>query len=308
MKSACGSVLPFVLCLLLVLSILVTSMLRLPGVLRRTVRLVANETQEMYLAESAVIAKLDGYPERFFVGLPTVEASVVGPWTEWRTDEFQFLLGNAYGRFATSEWAACASLLEHNLHERILQSDGLKSLSGNRRFFEMDSSAAVSPISLNIAAGDLTLDLGETAPKVKSFMAKVEGDVKIRGYTRLDTLRIYARGTVALQGHVEAGFAEVFGALGVSVAGDASLAGILLSKQNIEILDHAVVRFPSVAIAVGYRGNRLALQGKSAFDGLAIAPSGLVERDSSVALLDSSQALLPFCMDSRKVVFERRRL
>lgn len=309
MKSARGNVLTLVLYVLLVLSILVTAMLRLPGALRRNVSLVAKETQEMYLAESAVIAKLEGFPEHFFADLPAINASYVGPWTEWRTDEFQFLLGNSFGRFSTSEWAACASFLEGDLRKRILQTDGLKSLSGNRRFFTLDS-GDVSPVSLNISAGDLTLDLGGNGirPKVKSFMAVVEGNAKIRGDVHYDSLRIYSMGTVSLQGNVEADFVEIFGFAGVSVAGNVSLAGTLLSKQNVEVLGRAHLRFPSVAIAVGYRGNRLALLGKSAFDGLAIAPSGVVERDSSVTLLDSTNALLPFCMDSRKKVFARRRL
>ena len=60
-----GSALPLVLGVLLVLSILMTVMLRMPGVLRRTVTLVAYETQEMYFAESAVIAKLEGFPDGF---------------------------------------------------------------------------------------------------------------------------------------------------------------------------------------------------------------------------------------------------
>ena len=325
MKWVRGSALPLVLGVLLVMSILVTGMLRLPGTVRRTVKLVANETQEMYLAESAVLAKLNGFPECYFAELPVVESRWLGPWTEWRTDKFHFLLGNEYGRFATSEWARCAVTLEQNLRERILQSDGLKSFSGNRRFFELDSSATVSPMALNIAAGDLTVDLGgggafenafdgafenARSPRksIRSFMANVEGDVKIRGGSRFDTLRIYSTGTVTLQQNVSADFAEIFGAAGVTVAGNVSLTGALLSKQNIEVLDHAKLNFPSFAIAVGYRGNRVALRGKSAFGGLAIAPSGELERDSSVAVLDSATVLLPFCMDSRLVVFDRRRL
>ena len=316
-KSARGNVLPFVLGVLLVLSILVSAMLRLPGSLRQTVRLVTNETQEMYLAESAVLAKLDGLPEGYFAELPSVESRVLSPWTEWVVQyRFRFLLGNEFGRFSTSEWASCATLLERDLQERILQSDSLKSLLGNRRFFQLDSSAAFAPISLNVSAGDLTLDLGgggsfgesKCPPKIKSFAANVEGDVKIRGKVHFDTLRIYGSGTVALQGNVTADFAEIFGFAGVSVAGNVSLAGVLLSKQNIDVSGRAKANFPSVAIAVGYHGNRVAIKDKSVFDGLAVAPSGLVERDSSAVLLDSSKSLLPFCMNSKKVVFGRRRL
>ena len=317
MKSARGSVLPLVLGVLLVLSILVTSMLRLPGPLRRTVVLVAKETQEMYRAESAVLLKLEGFPEGYFADVPSVESRVLGPWTLWQTvqrtngqNKFQFLLGGEFGRFSTSEWMRCAVALEQNLHERIMQANGLRNLSGNRRFFRLDLAA------LNLSAGDLTLDLGGNEapgviperPSVRSFMANVDGDVKIRGSAHFDTLRIYATGTVLLQGNVTADFAEIFGLADVSVAGNVSLAGVLLSKQNIEISGRAKFKFPSVAIAVGYRGNRLALRGKSDFEGLAIAPSGTFERDSSTTLLDSSKALLPFCMDSRLVVFARRRL
>lgn len=317
MKSVRGSVLPLVLGVLLVLSIFVTSMLRLPGPLRRTVAVVAKETQEMYRAESAVLLKLEGFPDGYFADVPSVESRVLGPWTLWQTvqrtngqNKFQFLLGGEFGRFSTSEWMRCAVALEQNLHERIMQADGLRNLSGNRRFFRLDLAA------LNLSAGDLTLDLGGNEapgvipkrPSVRSFMANVDGDVKIRGSAHFDTLRIYATGTVTMQGNVTADFVEIFGLAGVSVAGNVSLAGVLLSKQNIEISGRAKLMFPSVAIAVGYRGNRLALRRRSYFEGLAIAPSGAFERDSSASLLDSTKTLLPFCMDFRPVVFARRRL
>ena len=321
MRSKRGNVLPLVLGLLLVLSILVTAMLKMPGALRRSVSLVTKETQEMYLAESAVLAKLNGFPDGYFAELPIVGSRILGPWTEWSVrDKFQFMLGLEYGRFSTSEWARCAVVLEQNLHERILHSVGLKNLSGNRRFFKLDSSDGLSAertMAINVSAGDLTLDLGESRvfenlrssqKLIRSFMANVEGDVKIRGDVHFDTLRIYATGPVCVQGNVTADFAEIFGLASVTVSGNVSMAGALLSKQNIEVSDRAQMNFPSVALAVGYRENRLSLLEKSVFEGLAIAPSGTVERDSSAKLLDSTQALLPFCMDSRKVVFFRRRL
>ena len=321
MRSKCGNVLPLVLGLLLVLSILVTAMLKMPGALRRNVSLVAKETQEMYLAESAVLAKLNGFPDGYFAELPIVESRILGPWTEWRIrNKFQFMLGLEYGRFSTSEWARCAVVLEQNLHERILHSVGLKNLSGNRRFFKLDSSDGLSAertMAINVSAGDLTLDLGESRAfenlrssqkLIRSFMANVEGDVKIRGNVHFDSLRVYATGSVSVQGNVTADFAEIFGLASVTVSGNVSMAGALLSKQNIEISDRAQMNFPSVALAVGYRENRLSLLEKSVFEGLAIAPSGTVERDSSAKLLDSTHALLPFCMDTRNVVFSRRRL
>jgi cytoskeletal protein CcmA (bactofilin family) len=318
-----------VLGLLLVLSILVTAMLKMPGALRRNVSLVAKETQEMYLAESAVLAKLNGFPDGYFAELPIVESRILGPWTEWRIrNKFQFMLGLEYGRFSTSEWARCAVVLEQNLRECILRSAVLKNLSGNRRFFKLDSSDGLSAertMAINVSAGDLTLDLGESRAfdsalgsvsensrssrkSIRSFMANVEGDVKIRGNVHFDSLRVYATGSVSVQGNVTADFAEIFGLASVTVSGNVSMAGALLSKQNIEISDRAQMNFPSVALAVGYRENRLSLLEKSVFEGLAIAPSGTVERDSSAKLLDSTQALLPFCMDTRNVVFSRRRL
>ena len=310
MRSKCGNVLPLVLGLLLVLSILVTAMLKMPGTLRRNISLVAKETQEMYLAESAVLAKLNGFPDGYFAELPIVESRILGPWTEWRVhDKFQFMLGLEYGRFSTSEWARCAVVLEQNLRERILHSVGLKNLSGNRRFFKLDSSDGLSAertMAINVSAGDLTLDLGDVS--IRSFMANVEGDVKIRGNVHFDTLRIYATGSVSVQGNVAADFAEIFGLASVTVSGNVSLAGALLSKQNVEISDRAQMNFPSVALAVGYRENRLSLLEKSVFEGLAIAPSGIVERDSSAKFLDSTQVLLPFCMETRNLVFSRRRL
>jgi hypothetical protein len=325
MRLKRGNVLPFVLIALSVLLILVMAMLRLPGSLRRTVALVACETQEMYLAESAVLAKLNGFPEGYFKGLPTVDERILGPWTEWRVrDKFLFLLGNEYGQFTTSEWVRCAVFLEQNLRERILQTVNLKKLSGNRRFFKLDSSDGLSrerTMAINVSAGDLSLDLGESRafgdafenPRssqelIHSFMANIEGDAKICGNVHFDSLRIYATGMVSLHGNVTADFVEIFGLAGVEISGNVSLAGVLISKQYVEISGHVKVEFPSVALAVGYRENRLSLLEKSFFDGLAIAPSGTFERDSSAKLLDSANALLPFCMESRKVVFSRRRL
>ncbi len=323
-----GNVLLLVLGLLLVLSFLLMAMLRIPGTLRRSVAIVAKETQEMYWAESAVLAKLEGYPEGYFADLPSVEPRILGPWMEWRmgrnnkfadggNNEFRFLLGREYGRFSTSEWVRCAVSLEQNLHELILQADGLKNLSGNIRLLELDSSSRFKSVALNVSAGDLTLDLDgfgrlntfvHKSPSVRSFMANVEGDVKIRGPVHFDTLRIYSTGTVSLRGNVSVGFAEILGLAGVLVSGDISFSGVLLSKQNIEISGNARAHFPSVALVVGYRTNRLALRDKVTFDGLAVAPSGVVERDSSALLLDSAKALLPFCMETKTVVFERKRL
>ena len=154
-------------------------------------------------------------------------------------------------------------------------------MSGNRRFFKLDSSDGLSAertMAINVSAGDLTLDLGDFS--VRSFMANVEGDVKIRGNVHFDTLRIYATGSVSVQGNVAADFAEIFGLSSVTVSGNVSLAGSLLSKQNIEISDRAQMKFPSVALAVGYRENRLSLLEKSVIEGLDMALSGTVERDS----------------------------
>lgn len=334
-KLKLGNVLPLVLGVLLVLSILMTVLLRLPGTLRRTVAFVANETQNMYLAESAVIAKLEGFPDGYFAELLTVESRLLGPWNLWHvnvpynrgsvrplereTIKFQFLLGNEFEHFSTSEWTRCAVALEQNLHERILQSEGIKSVSGNHRIFKFDSTlmGRASLVALNVGAGDLTLDLGgsdafsrsgDGRASLRSFMANVEGDVKVRGNVHFDTLRIYSTESVLLQGNVSADFVEIFGLVGVTISGDVSLAGLLLSKQNVEISGNAKMKFPSVAIVVGARGNRLSLFGKSVFEGAMLAPSGVVDRDSSAVLLDSTKALLPFCMDSRPVVFSRRRL
>ena len=272
-----------------------------------------------------VLQRIGFLPDGFFAELPPIQSRVLGPWNLWQVSvpkvrgnarqfergvlKFEFLLGNEFGRFAASEWARCAVVLEQNLHERILHSVGLKNLSGNRRFFKLDSSDGLSAertMAINVSAGDLTLDLGDFS--VRSFMANVEGDVKIRGNVHFDTLRIYATGSVSVQGNVAADFAEIFGLASVTVSGNVSLAGSLLSKQNIEISDRAQMKFPSVALAVGYRENRLSLLEKSVFEGLAIAPSGTIERDSSAKLLDSTQVLLPFCKDTRNVVFSRRRL
>ena len=55
MRSKCGNVLPLVLGLLLVLSFLMTSMLRMPGALQRNISLIANET--LFMSDASLLAE-----------------------------------------------------------------------------------------------------------------------------------------------------------------------------------------------------------------------------------------------------------
>ena len=83
-----GAVLPLVLGILLTVTFLLTSLLQMPGGVRRVAMRRAQMQQQMYDTESALIAYLEGFPEGYFaqepwnVTLPKVERSRLGPWAD----------------------------------------------------------------------------------------------------------------------------------------------------------------------------------------------------------------------------------
>ncbi|WP_163438200.1 hypothetical protein, partial [Fibrobacter succinogenes] len=76
-----GAVLPLVLGILLAVTLLLTSLLQTPGGLRRVALRRAQMQQQIYDAESALIAHLEGFPEDYFK-LPKVKRSRHGPWAD----------------------------------------------------------------------------------------------------------------------------------------------------------------------------------------------------------------------------------
>ena len=76
-----GAVLPLVLGILLAVTILLTSLLQMPGGVRRVAMRSVQKQQQIYDAESALIAYLEGIPEGYFK-LPKVERSRLGPWAD----------------------------------------------------------------------------------------------------------------------------------------------------------------------------------------------------------------------------------
>ena len=76
-----GAVLPMVLGILLAVTLLLTSLLQMPGGVRRVAMHRAQVQQQIYDAESALIAHLEGFSEEYFA-LPKVERSRRGPWAD----------------------------------------------------------------------------------------------------------------------------------------------------------------------------------------------------------------------------------
>ena len=85
-KDRCGAVLPLILGILLAVTLLLTSLLQMPGGVRRVALRQLQKQQRIYDAESALIANLSGLPADFFErppwnrALPKVERGHLGPW------------------------------------------------------------------------------------------------------------------------------------------------------------------------------------------------------------------------------------
>lgn len=298
--AKCGYALPLVLAVLLVISLMLASLAHLPGAVRSTVKRVAYEVQQVYLSESAVLANLEMFPEGFFAGLPSVQMEIFGPWQLLEVGDYSFLAGKSFAHFSTKEWLSCARSLEDDLKNRILSSPHLRRFSGNRRFFEVKNSMA-----LKVESGDLELRLDSAS--CENFSAIADGNILVKGNVHFDTLRLYSPAQVELLGNVNVDWLEVYGAECVSMQGNVVFRGSVLSQRLVEMKDRVNGVFPSVALAVGRRDNSVELMDKVNLDGLAIAPGGNVHLDVAVALMDSTQTLLPYCMESRNVVFERKR-
>ncbi len=301
-KSAakCGYALPLALSALLAISLLLASLAHLPGAVRSTVKRTCREVQQSYLSESAVIAHLEMFPEGFFTGLPNVYEDHLGPWQRFKAGDYSFLAGKSFAHFRTKEWLSCARSLEDDLKNRILSSSRLQRFSGNRRFFEVKNS-----MTLKVESGDLELRLDSAS--CGSFSAIADGNILVKGNVHLDTLRLYSLAQVEILGNVNVGWLEIYGAERVSLQDDVRFRGIVLSQRLVEMKDRVNGLFPSFAMSAGRRDNAIEITDKVCFDGAALAPGGNAHLEVSVTLMDSSQTLLPYCMDSKNVVFERIR-
>ena len=301
-----GFALTFILVIILALTILYAGLLRIPGGLsRQTARYVA-DVQAVYDAESAIIAALSGFPEGYFVGLPHVSAEADGVWGRMCASGLCAEYGTRYTRRRFEEWFTALSAYRSDLRERIGGSPRFREVSGNRRFFRLDSSVA-----LHVSDGDLTLDFDTHVPSA-AFI--VDGSVNVKGRARFDTLRIFADGDIRLGGEVSATRLEVYSGGSIEVFSRFRFSGMLAARREILLRDHVRAVFPSVAVAVGSGNCSVTLAGHAAFAGVLAAPGGnvVVETPDSLAgaafpgtVRDSAQALLPAFFDGESVVFRR---
>lgn len=325
-----GFALSFVLAIILALTILYAGLLWASGGLsRQTARYVAS-VQAVYDAESAIIAALSGFPDGYFDGLPHVARYGDGLWgrmcapLETAGDvpaggkgigkvhaggngkRVCAEYGTRYTRRRFEEWFAALAAYRTDLRERILSTPRLRAVSGNRRFFALDSSVA-----LHVSGGDLLLDMDSRVP-AGAFV--VEGSVNVKGRARFDTLRIFADGDVRLCGDAVAARLKVYSGGSIEVCSRFRFSGMLAARREILLRDHVRAEFPSVAVAVGSGDCSVTLAGHAAFAGVLAAPGGKVVLDTPDSLAgaafpgtvrDSSLALLPAFFDGQSVVFRR---
>lgn len=258
-----GAVLPLVLGILLAVTLLLTSLLQLPGGVRRVALRHAQMQQQIYDAESALIACLEGFPEDYFK-LPKVERSRLGPWADLSANlavptgesRLHVLAGIACD-------SACNMLKSHKLRREIYEGFKqqlnreimlvklplkLEIKSGNRRILGRDT-GQIPSTALQVLDGDLTLDLEGEIPSGR-FIA--DGSVKIRGNVVFDTLRVYARGPLTFRGRLKARFLEAFSEDRIEISSGVEFSGVAIARHEVAFpngADKVRMRYPSFVMA-----------------------------------------------------------
>lgn len=279
-----GAVLPLVLGILLAVTLLLTSLLQMPGGVRRVAMHRAQMQQQIYDAESAVIAYLEGLPEGYFArepwntALPKVERSRLGPWAELSA---MLPVPMGVSRVCSRDQSrvhvlagikcdsACNMLKSPKLRREIY--DGFKQRlnqeitmvrpplalqikSGNRRIIGRNGFVHDFPPALWVQEGDLSLDIEEGAagaePLSGRFMA--DGSIEVRGSAAFDTLRLYARGPIYLRGSslrsVKIRWLEAFSEDRIEIARGVDFSGVAIARREVAFSDPArpaTIHYPS---------------------------------------------------------------
>ena len=255
-----GAVLPLVLGILLAVTILLTSLLQLPGGVRRVALRHAQMQQQIYDAESALIACLEGFPEDYFK-LPKVDRSRLGPWTDLSAEVDSIRSVHVLAGIACD--SACNMLKSHKLRREIYEGFKqqlnqeimlvklplkLEIKSGNRRILGRDT-GQIPSTALQVLDGDLTLDLEGEIPSGR-FIA--DGSVKIRGNVVFDTLRVYARGPLTFRGRLKARFLEAFSEDRIEISSGVEFSGVAIARHEVAFpngADKVRMRYPSFVMA-----------------------------------------------------------
>ena len=251
-----GAVLPLVLGILLVVTVLLTSLLQMPGGVRRVAVRSAQKQQQIYDAESALIAYLEGFPEGYFK-LPKVERGRLGPWADLSASVDSIRSIHVLAGIACD--SACNVLKSAKLRREIYEGFKqqlnqeimlvkpplkLEIKSGNRRLFGRIPSKA-----LQVLDGDLTLDLeGE----ISSGRFIADGSVEIRGNAVFDTLRVYARGPLTFRGRLKARFLEAFSEDRIEISSGVEFSGVAIARHEIVFpngADKVMMHYPSFVMA-----------------------------------------------------------
>ena len=326
-------VLAVVLGVALVVTLLLSGLLRVPFSVSRYALRETRRVAEVYRAESALLACFAGFPSGYFDSLPPVTQGELGPWGLWSaiagtegrsggrsgghsgryydghlnrrsgvSDEASVRVSVLVGRSRAKapwprydDWADGAELYRQTLRRRI-EAD-TRRLSGNRRFFR-----PATKMEYSVEAGDLTLDADGHVVRAAFY---VEGSALLKGHLRVDTLLVYAEGPVTVGARLEAGWAEIYSGEIVRVEGSARLRGHVWGRMGVTFSGNARAVFPSVVLAMGSPLSDVQVQGNSRVEGVVAAPNGHVDVENT-ARWDSSDALFPFYVQGVPVAFEQK--
>ena len=281
-----GAVLPLALGILLAVTFLLTSLLQMPGGVRRVAMHRAQMLQRTYDAESAVIAYLEGYSDRFFEGepwnvaLPKVDRGRLGPWAELSV-ELAAPTGEASSHLHVLAGIACDSAcdmlksakLRREIYEGFRQELNreitmvrppltLQIKSGNRRLMGRASAGSLANSqALWVQEGDLLLDLdGDGSAISQAFSGRfiADGSIEVRGSADFDTLRVYARGPLLLRGSLLRGtikirWLEAFSEDRIEIARGVEFSGVAIARHEVLFpngADKVVMRYPSFAMSL----------------------------------------------------------
>ena len=269
-----GAVLPLVLGILLTVTFLLTSLLQMPGGVRRVAVRSAQKQQQIYDAESALIAYLEGFPEGYFK-FPKVERGRLGPWAELSASVDSSRSVHVLAGIACD--SACNMLKSPKLRREIYEGFRqqlnreitmvrppltLQIKSGNRRLLGLASAgSSAHSQALWVQEGDLFLDLdddGKHAPRAFSGRFIADGSIDVRGSVLIDTLRLYARGPLYLRGPLLRGtlkiqWLEAFSEDRVEIAQGVEFSGVAVARHEVAFPNGAgkvKMRYPSFAMAL----------------------------------------------------------
>lgn len=303
MAGSRGFVLSFALVAVLSVTFMFTAVLRVSsGVSRRAVQR-AQFVAGVYLAESALLARLALFPDGYFAELPKVATEELGPWGVFRApvDSANFveaLVGRKFLKGSAlrySEWSGGSETYRKMLLSRVQNRSAR--VSGNRRFFK-----PLNGMAYAVENGDLSLNADG---KIHEAFFSVEGSAEIKGNLQVDTLLLYAEGPVLVKGNVDVGWLEIYSQGMVRIDGNCRFSGHVWGREGVEFSGKVVACHPSIVLAMGKSLSNVLLRGKTIVEGIVAAPNGHVEKDPSVKV-DSLDAVLPFYMDGRPVAIRER--